>query len=125
MEKIREILRLKEQCKLSERAISRALNVSRPVIKDYLSKLTKASLDYSQAKQCSDDELLEVIKGNHGLLSKRHEVLRQKFDYFAKELKRPGVTIERLWQEYRAENPRATAIPSSVTISSSGEAPQS
>ena len=106
MEKIREILRLKEQCKLSERAISRALNVSRPVIKDYLSKLTKASLDYSQAKQCSDDELLEAIKGNHGLLSKRHEVLRQKFDYFAKELKRPGVTIERLWQEYRAENPR-------------------
>lgn len=105
MEKVREILRLKEHCQLSERAISRALNVSRPVVKDYLSKLTKAGLDYSQAKQFSDDELTKLIRGNHGSLSTRYEVLRQKFDHFAKELKRPGVTLERLWQEYRTEYP--------------------
>ena len=105
MEKVREVIRLKEQCKLSNRAISRALNVSRPVVRDYLSKLTKAGIDYTQAKQFSDDELLEVIKGSHGSLSQRYEALRRKFDYFATELKRPGVTIERLWQEYRAEYP--------------------
>jgi transposase len=105
MEKVREILRLKEQCRLSERAISRALNVSRPVVKDYLAKLSKAGISYSDVGQFSDDELTELIKGNHGSLSKHYEVLRQKFDYFAKELKRPGVTLERLWQEYRAEYP--------------------
>jgi transposase len=105
MEKVREVLRLKEQCGLSERAISRALSVSRPVIKDYLSKLSKAGLDYFQAQQFSDDELLEVIKGNHGSRSQRYDKLRQSFDYYAKELKRPGVTLERLWQEYRAEYP--------------------
>jgi len=102
MEKIREIHRLKEQCQLSERAISRALNVSRPVVKDYLAK---AGLEYSEVKEFSDNELLEAIKGHHGSLSERYDVLRQKFDYFTKELKRPGVTIERLWQEYRAECP--------------------
>jgi len=105
MEKVRDILRLKEQCGLSERAISRALNVSRPVVKDYLAKLSKAGVDYSEVKEFSDDELLEVIKGRHSSLSERYDVLRQKFDYFAKELKRPGVTLERLWQEYRAEYP--------------------
>lgn len=106
MEKVREILRLKEQCRLSERAISRALNVSRPIVKDYLAKLTRAGLNYSQVKQFSDDELLELIKGSHGGHSQRYEVLRQKFNYFAKELKRPGVTLQRLWQEYRTEYPR-------------------
>lgn len=105
MEKVREIFRLKEQCRLSERAISRALHVSRPVVKDYLAKLSRAGLDYEQVRQFSDDELLEVIKGSHGGRSQRYEVLRQKFDYFTKELKRPGVTLERLWQEYRAEYP--------------------
>jgi len=105
MEKVREILRLKQQCHLSERAISRALGVSRPVVKEYLSQLSKAGLNYSQVEQFTDDELLEVIKDSRQSRSVRYEVLSQKFNYFARELKRPGVTLERLWQEYRAEYP--------------------
>ena len=36
MNKVREIIRLNEQCNLGQRAISRALNISRPVSKGIL-----------------------------------------------------------------------------------------
>ncbi|NIT72047.1 IS21 family transposase [candidate division KSB1 bacterium] len=105
MEKVREIIRLKEHCGLSERAISRALRVSRPVVKDYLCKLQSAGLDYAAIKEMNDDTLSQVIEGRRQDTSERYQTLRRQFGYFAKELKRPGVTRERLWQEYRAEHP--------------------
>ncbi len=103
MEKVREIIRLKEQGGLSHRAIARALNLSRPVVKDYLGKIESRGLDYATIKHMDDSTLLEIIEGPGKTPSKRYEVLSQQFEYFVKELKRPGVTLLRLWQEYRAE----------------------
>ncbi|MFQ5866137.1 MAG: IS21 family transposase [bacterium] len=105
MEKVREIIRLHEQGGLSNRAIARALNLSRPVVKDYLSKIESLGLDYTTIKQMDDVTLLEIIEGPHKTLSKRYEVLNQQFESIVKELKRPGVTLLRLWHEYRAEAP--------------------
>ena len=104
MEKLREIIRLKE-CGLSERAIHRATLVSRPVVKDYIDRVRAAELDYAAIKVMDDDTLLEVIEGGSKSTSERYQALSQEFDYFAKELKRPGVTLGRLWQECRAEQP--------------------
>lgn len=104
MEKVREIIRLKEQCRLSERAIARALSVARPVVKEYLDKVKSAGLDYAEIKKMDDDTLLEIIEGRK-TTSERYEILRQKFEYFIQELKRPGVTRRRLWQEYIDEHP--------------------
>ena len=42
MHRIREIIRLKEKLNLSDRAISRALNVSRPVVSQYIKEIKKA-----------------------------------------------------------------------------------
>lgn len=104
MEKLREIIRLKE-CGLSERAIHRATLVSRPVVKDYIDRVRAAELDYAAIKVMDDDTLLEVIEGLNKSTSERYETLKHNFDYFAKELKRPGVTLGRLWRECRAEQP--------------------
>ena len=103
MEKVREIIRLKEHG-LSERAIQRATVVSRPVVRDYIAKVLSAGLDYAALQVMDDASLLEVIAGAGKSISERYETLSQKFDYFVKELKRPGVTLGRLWQEYRAEH---------------------
>lgn len=32
--------------------------------------------------------------------------LESRMEYFHEELRRPGVTMQLLWDEYRAENPR-------------------
>lgn len=105
MNKIREIIRLKEQCDLSQRAITRALSISRPVVSDYLSQIKSSGIDYSMAQELDDDTLIEIIEGTGKTRSERYLTLRSKFEYFVKELKRTGVTLERLWQEYRDEHP--------------------
>ena len=105
MNKVREIIRLHELGNLGQRAISRALNVSRPVISEYISKIEKAGLCYNTIKDMDDDTLTQIITDNIAPSNNRYSLLRQKFEYFSKELKRTGVTLERLWQEYREEHP--------------------
>lgn len=105
MRKIRETIRFYEETKLSERAISRALKVSRPVVKQYINQIRAAGLDYASIKDMEDDALLEILAGRKKSRSGRYDILCSKFEYFAKELKRPGVTLQRLWEEYRSEHP--------------------
>jgi transposase len=105
MDKVREILRLKQQCALGQRAIARALNISRPVVKQYLERLESAGLDYAAIKAMDDDILLKILEGEDQSNSERYQALRGKFSEFVKELKQPGVTLLRLWQEYREQHP--------------------
>jgi transposase len=105
MNKVREIIRLKEQCNLSERAISRALNLSRPVVAQYLRDIGSSGLSYSEIELMDDDSLTEMLAGRNSSKPERYIQLTKLFDYFVKELKRTGVTLQCLWQEYRAEHP--------------------
>ena len=106
MDRVREILRLKEQCDLSERAIARTVNVSRPVVKHYLERLAQAGIDYAALGGMNDDALLSLLKSDQEPHSERYQLLHQKFAALAQELKRPGVTLLRLWQEYREQHPQ-------------------
>lgn len=105
MEKIREIIRLKEHTNLSERAISRVVNVSRPIVKKYIEVIGGAGLDYVSIKNMDNYTLQEIVEGEDQFRSPRYEVLHSLFEYFVKELKRPGVTLQRLWEEYRTAHP--------------------
>ena len=104
MNKIREMIRLNEICGLSNRQISRALDVSRPVVGQYLTYYKVSGVSYAEIEKMSDDELMAIFDGNNKTKSARYQNLSDKFDYFAKELKRVGVTLDTLWQEYRKEN---------------------
>ena len=106
MDKVREILRLQEQCGLTHRAIARALNVSRPVVKHYLQRLASAGLNCAALEAMDDDALLRLWEGDKATHSERFQVLQHMFPDFAKELKHPGVTRLRLWEEYRAQHPQ-------------------
>lgn len=105
MEKVREVIRLKQCCGLKQRPIARALNISRPVVKEYIEKIESAGLDYAEIEEMDDASLLEVITGTENSTSERYQVLSRMFDYLVKELKRTGVTLLRLWEEYRVEHP--------------------
>jgi len=105
MNKIREIIRLHDECNLTNRAIARALNISRPVVKKYIESLTSAGLNYKVIFTMDDDDLLSRLEDLIKTTSKRYAVLRQNFKHYATELKRTGVTLELLWQEYRQQHP--------------------
>ena len=107
MEKLKEIIRLGSELSLSNRAIARAFKVSRPVVAQYLSDFKATGLNYSEIRGLSHDDLLELISRNKRLGNQRYEVLLERFKHYLKELKRPGVTLQVLWEEYRQVYPDA------------------
>ena len=104
MNKIREIIRLHDECNLSKRSIARSLNISRPVVKKYVESLASTGLNYKAICAMDDDTLLSKLEELLKTTSKRYTVLSQNFKYYATELKRTGVTLELLWQEYRQKH---------------------
>jgi DNA-binding Lrp family transcriptional regulator len=105
MKKIREILRLTEESQLSQRQIGKALNISRPVIAQAIQKIQIAGITYAQIRTMPDSELATAFSDVKRPVSKSAE-LKKKFPYFTKELKRTGVTLKHLWEEYLEENPQ-------------------
>jgi len=105
MEKLKEIIRLGSEHHLSNRAIARALKVSRPVVAQYLSDFRASSLTYSEVSTMNHDDLLELFSRNQRFEKQRYTVLAERFKEYVKELKRPGVTRHLLWEEYRQAHP--------------------
>ncbi len=100
MHRIKELLRLKYECALSFERIARALKVSKGVVAKYVKAAEVCGLDWP-ALQALDDEALERrLNLRHG----RGPALRHIAPAFAQihqELKRNGVTLALLWEEYR------------------------
>jgi len=102
MKKIREIIRLSEEAGLSNRKIAQALGISRPVIAQYIIDIKSANLKYADINEMPDDSLLEIISGNKKENKEKYRKLSSNFDYYTKELRRTGVTLLILWEEYKA-----------------------
>lgn len=99
MNLIKEIIRLKE-CNLSLRRIARALNVSRPTVTACLTKLQECSLAYRDIQSLQDTTLSEIVYGTKKQ-STKFLILSEQFPEYAAELKRTGVTLQLLWDEYK------------------------
>jgi transposase len=106
MKKIREVIRLKMGTDLSERQIARALNISRPVVAKYWGCFQASGLKPEQIDTMPDSELLRRLEPQPGVeKSAKYRELTPYFPYFVKELKRKGVTLHLLWEEYRQKHP--------------------
>ena len=105
MNKIRETIRLHQEAGLSNRQIARTLGISRPSVSQYLTDYRSSGLSYSAIAAMSDDELVGMLEGVKIELSERYQDLSARFEYYVKELKRTGVTLDLLWHEYKREKP--------------------
>lgn len=103
MGKIKEIIRMHE-AELSIRKIAAALAVSRPVVSQYIIDWRASGLKYSSIANISDTKLLELL-GKKKQESQKYRELSKHFDYYTKELKKKGVTLALLWEEYIEKHP--------------------
>jgi len=103
MDKIREILRLHEM-DLGVRKIADALSISKTAVSDYVSEFKACRINYHEATKLTDSQLYELLCSKKRK-SKRYICLEESFPYFAKELKRKGVTLKLLWEEYIQKYP--------------------
>ena len=105
MKKIRDVIRLKSTTELSERQIAGALSISRPVVAKYWSGFQTSWLAYEKIEEMADSELLGMVEKPRIEKSAKYRRLAQYFPHIVMELKRKGVTLHLLWQEYKQEHP--------------------
>ena len=105
MSKIRQILRMYMQGE-SKLKISERSGVSRNTIKKYLKRIIRMGVSINELELMSDVHLDQLFveqpvkeKGT------RYDTLKDLFPYFDKELRKRGVTRQRLWQEYLSQHP--------------------
>jgi transposase len=105
MKKIREIIRFKETANMSDRKIARALNISRPVVAQYLKDFNASGLTYEETKDIPDSRFLALFEKQRNKRCSKYEDISKLFPYFVMELKKTGVTLMILWNEYQKEHP--------------------
>ena len=102
MSKIKEVLRLKE-LGLNQTEISKSAKVSRATVQDYLRRATVSGVSSEELTALSEEELRERLGKNRRASARTVEPDHQ---YIARELRKKGVTLALLWQEYIEEHPQ-------------------
>ena len=105
MRRIREVLRLHLQAGLSYTEVGRALKISKSVVGKYVSLARAAGVDWELAQTLSDEDLDARLY--RPALSRSSHQLAPDFALVHQELKRAGVTLMLLWEEYARDNPLA------------------
>ena len=105
MRRIRETLRLHLQAGLSYNEVARALKISKSVVGKYVLLARVAGVDWPVAEGLSD-ETLEARLYRPPVPRSSHQ-LALDFGLIHQQLKRAGVTLMLLWEEYASANPLA------------------
>jgi transposase len=100
MSKIRQTLQLLADSGLSMRQVAAALGISKTTVSEIALYARDAGVDWPLASTLSDDDLQARLYPP----PRPRSSTRLEPDYAAlhQELKRPGVTLQLLWEEYRA-----------------------
>jgi transposase len=101
---IREILRLKYENHLSNRAIARACRVSNSTVGNYLARAERAGVKWPLDENCSESELYEKMFGEEEKPVASDRPI-PNWEEIHRELSRHGVTLMLLWREYREKYP--------------------
>lgn len=97
MRKIREILRLKFEARLSHERIAAATGVSKGAVSNYVQRAVQKRLGWP-LPQDLDEAVLERLLFPQVL--QREQYTHADYAYVHQELKRKGVTLQLLWEEY-------------------------
>lgn len=99
MRKTREILRLHFDGRLSNQQIAQAVKKSKGSIFNSLERFKEAGLEWPLPGEMTDSQLEAKLYPQ--VSGKRNEATSPDFEYIHRELSRPHVTLELLWDEYQ------------------------
>jgi transposase len=102
MRKVREILRLRAQ-DLSHRAIGTSCDLASGTVCEYLGRARSAGLSWPLPSEVSDEELDRRLFPPPVARSTARPM--PDWDYVTRELRRKGVTLLLLWEEYHSRHP--------------------
>ena len=103
MRKIREILRLKSTSQLSNREIAKSCSTARSTVAGCLERASKAALSWPLPESLDDTQLEHLLYPPVIVYDAVRDV--PDWSLLQKEMKRKGVTLALLWDEYKANHP--------------------
>jgi len=104
MRKIREVLRLKWECGLSNRAIARSCSISHSTAGEYLRRAQEAGLSWPLPEDLDEDGLFELLFPR-STDSSSSVIPCPDWSWVHRELCKKSVTLRLLWVEYREDHP--------------------
>lgn len=105
MKKLKEILRLKYECGLSNRKIARSIHASHSTVREYLRKAEKNGFTWPIPEEWDDHKLQKIFGAEERLKTTGQRKTLPDLMWITKEMRRKGVTLQLLWEEYRESHP--------------------
>ena len=103
--KIKEVLRLKWECQISERSIARSCRISRSTVSEYVKRAEAAGLKWPLSEEITDDQLYERLFPRTIQLNPKAAYIPD-WQVIHLELRKKGVTLRLLWMEYLESHPQ-------------------
>ena len=111
MSKLKQVLRLYKNGDMSNRRIAETVELDKNTVNKYINQAKKDSLSIDELLALDDPVLAHrMVGGNAAYSDSRFDELKTMLPYFASEMKRPHVTMQLLWEEYRKESVRPYGI---------------
>ena len=105
MRRIREVLRLKHEGGASDRQIARSLSLARSTVALTLERAAAAGLRWPLPATLTDRVLEAMLYAGAGRQQGERRKAEPDWAHVHHELRRPGVTVMLLWEEYRQHEP--------------------
>jgi hypothetical protein len=115
MRKIRDVLRLRA-CGMSKRQIAASLSIGQTAAGDCIRRARRAGLSWPLPEDLSDEALERLVYPSPPVTA--HDRRPQPdWPTIHRELRRPGVTLQLLWEEHRSTHtPTVMATAGSVNF---------
>jgi hypothetical protein len=113
MRRIHRLMTLRFGAGAATREISRELGISHSTVREYLSRIAAAGISWPLPAEVTDEELERQLFVNGGARAGARHYVEPDWAV-ARELKRPGVNLMILWEEYRAVHADGYAYSSYV-----------
>ena len=104
MRKVREVLRLKHACGASVRTIARSVGIGHTTVGEYLRRTAVIGITWPVPAEIDDAELERRLFAQAGFNRPVTRIMPD-WNHVHAELRRRGVTLLLLWEEYRAGQP--------------------
>lgn len=105
MRKIKTIMRLHFESKLSQHQIASSVQVSAGAVNKYIKRAVLAGLNWPLPREYDDEEKLKALlkSPTNVAVTKPHQAI--VFSDVHRELKRKSMTLQLLWEEYKPTSP--------------------
>jgi transposase len=105
MRKIREVLRLVWVCGLTRRQAAQSCAIGRTTVSEYVERAEAAGLSWAEVEALDGEALERRLFPPPAVVAPGERPVPQWSEVQA-ELRRPGVTLRLVWEEYRSVHPK-------------------